>query len=157
MDVHSRVRQLRKHLGLTQNEFGEKIGLKQAVIGQIENGTRNLTERNASLLCEKYNVRKEWLENGTGEMFIENDSTIISSLAIEYNLDSLDRKIIQSYLNLNPQQRTVIKDFAHSLVAAFEKDKAEQNINNEVEAYRQELEAEQKGEISSALDDIKDA
>jgi transcriptional regulator with XRE-family HTH domain len=156
VSIGERIKILRKELNLTQAEFGEKIGLKATAIGMYESGDRNVTDRNISLICEKLNVRREWLESGIGEMFIENDSTIIASLAVEYNLDSLDRKILKSYLNLTPPQRAVIKDFARSLVAAFDKDETEKNIDAEVEAYRRELEeAEQKREISSALDVIK--
>ena len=157
MDIGDRVKQLREHLKLSQAVFGNRVSLERSAISLIERKQRNITERTIKDICREFSVNEEWLRNDAGEMFVQNDSTIISSLAIEYQLDSLDRKIIQSYLNLTSQQRAVIKDFAHSLVAAFEKNKAEQNINDEVEEYRKELEAEQKGEISSALDDIKDA
>ena len=65
MNPNERVKELRKALGLTQGNFGEKIGLKQAVIGQMEKGSRNLTDRTVLLICEKYSVNEEWLRYGT--------------------------------------------------------------------------------------------
>lgn len=39
----NRIRELRKTAGLTQAELGEKVGLHQTQIGNLENGQRNLT------------------------------------------------------------------------------------------------------------------
>jgi transcriptional regulator with XRE-family HTH domain len=37
------VRELRTHLGLTQEEFAEKVGTSQSRISRLENGSRGLT------------------------------------------------------------------------------------------------------------------
>lgn len=37
------VRELRAHLGLTQEEFAEKVGVSQSRISRLENGSRGLT------------------------------------------------------------------------------------------------------------------
>ena len=66
-----RIRFLRKNLGLTQTQFGEKVSLKQAVIGQIENDQRSATPRFIRDVCREYNVNEEWLTTGSGEMFRE--------------------------------------------------------------------------------------
>lgn len=68
MVIGNRIKELRKKLNLTQAEFGEKIGLKPTAIGQMENGSRNVTERTIILLCEKYNVDELWLRTGEGDM-----------------------------------------------------------------------------------------
>ncbi|EMJ5758543.1 helix-turn-helix transcriptional regulator [Clostridioides difficile] len=116
MNSNTRVRELRKYLNLNQSDFGSKIGLKQATVGQIETGVRNLTDRNFSLICEKYNVNEKWLRHGIGDIFIENDNTIISELSNKYNLDNLDVKILESYLKLTGEQRKAIKKYVYSLV-----------------------------------------
>jgi transcriptional regulator with XRE-family HTH domain len=67
--LNTRLREVRKSLKLTQQEFGSKIGLSKASIGNIENGIINLTDRNISLICSTYNVNEDWLRNGNGEMF----------------------------------------------------------------------------------------
>ena len=98
MNPNERVKELRKALGLTQGNFGEKIGLKQAVIGQMEKGSRNLTDRTVLLICEKYSVNEEWLRYGTGPMFIESDSTIVSQLSSVYGLDAFEKVLIEGFL-----------------------------------------------------------
>ena len=142
MTIGRRIRILRKELSLTQAEFGDKIGLKQAVIGQMENNTRNITDRTILLICEKYSVSKQWLCNGIGEMFVETDKTVISSLVSEYNLDALDQKIVECYLNLDTLQRKVIKDYLRSLVDAVLSD---ENYDD----YREEYVKENAGAVAA--------
>ncbi|EGT4823062.1 XRE family transcriptional regulator [Clostridioides difficile] len=132
MNPNTRVRELRKYLNLNQSDFGSKIGLKQATVGQIETGVRNLTDRNFSLICEKYNVNEKWLRHGIGDIFIENDNTIISELSNKYNLDNLDVKILESYLKLSGEQRKAIKKYVYSLVdTILEDDELYQDYRSE--------------------------
>lgn len=68
---NKRLRELRKILKLTQSQMGESIKLSKASIGNIENGLINLTDRNIDLICSVHNVNKEWIKNGTGEIFMK--------------------------------------------------------------------------------------
>jgi len=104
--LNARIRELRKSLKLTQQEFGNKIGLSKASIGNIENGIINLTDRNVSLICSTYNVNENWLRNGEGEMFnplSEDDefSYLIGALLTE-DCD-YKKKFIKSMLELEDE------------------------------------------------------
>lgn len=142
MTIGGRIRILRKELSLTQAEFGDKIGLKQAVIGQMENNTRNITDRTILLICEKYSVSSQWLRDGVGEMFVETDKSVISTLAAEYDLDALDQKIVECYLNLGTLQRKVIKDYLRNLVDAVLSDE-------NYDEYREEYVKENAGTVAA--------
>ena len=111
MTIGERVKFLRKGLGLNQTQFAEKIGLKQAAIGLYENNQRSVTDRIILLICEKYSVNEEWLRNGIEPMFIESDSTIISQLADEYDLDVYEKAMISSFLKLKPEQRQFVRNW----------------------------------------------
>lgn len=170
MTINERVKLVRNALKLTQKEFGQRVTLAQTYLSQIEKGDRDVTEKILKIICSEFSVQEEWLRNGVGEMFVENDSTIISNLSIQYNLDSIDVKIIESYLNLSTQQRSAVKEYVRSIagaildesetVAAKEESPSKKDdpihheddsIERELNAYRLELEAEKKGIISSAL------
>lgn len=71
--MHNRLLQLRKVLKLTQEDFGGKIGLTNAMISQMEQNTREINERTILLICSKFNVNEQWLKTGKGKMFIEID------------------------------------------------------------------------------------
>ena len=56
---------------MSQGEFGKVIGLKQGAISKLEKSGNVVVDQNIQLICEKFQVRREWLVDGTGEMFAE--------------------------------------------------------------------------------------
>lgn len=60
--INQRLLLLRKALNLSQEEFANKIGLKGSSICDIEHGRANLTLSNKILICQIFNVNREWLE-----------------------------------------------------------------------------------------------
>lgn len=138
---------LRNHLKMSQEEFGKKIGLTRFTISNLESGKRNITERVIADICREYRVNESWLRTGEGEMFREDDASILGELVSKYDLDDLDRRIVESYLKLPPAHRAVFKRFIAGL--AVEADP----IQMELDAYRIELEAENEEATSSASED----
>ncbi|AWZ50054.1 XRE family transcriptional regulator (plasmid) [Clostridiaceae bacterium 14S0207] len=72
-DVGLRLKQLRKKLNLTQEQLGNKLCVSRSNIGNIEVGNVTLSERNTKDICELFNVNKNWLLHGDGEMFVTID------------------------------------------------------------------------------------
>lgn len=70
--MKTRIIELRKSLGLTQEEFSKEIGLSRNFIWMIEKGDRIPSDRTISDICRKFRVREEWLRTGSGEMIIED-------------------------------------------------------------------------------------
>lgn len=71
--MNERIRKLRRHLDMTQREFGDRIGVKQNTVAQYEMGRNIPIDSVISLICREFNVNEEWLRTGTGEMFVEMD------------------------------------------------------------------------------------
>ena len=69
MSVGSRIKELRKAKGLTQQEFAERVSSKQSTIATYESDRNAPSDAVISLICREFNVREEWLRDGTGEMF----------------------------------------------------------------------------------------
>lgn len=113
--MNDRIRLLRKTLYLNQEDFGKKIGVSNTAISKIEKAERNLTEQMILSICREFRVNYFWLTEGKGEMFTGTPETVIDELAEEYNLDDLDRKIIEKYLSLNEDNRRVIKEYLKSV------------------------------------------
>lgn len=67
--MQNRMKLIRKELNLTQEKFGEKLGMKKNSISQIENGVNALTEQLLVSICREFGVNEEWLRTGEGEMF----------------------------------------------------------------------------------------
>lgn len=47
----SRVKEIRKALGLTLDEFGGKLGVTKQTISRIENGVNGLTDQMIKSIC----------------------------------------------------------------------------------------------------------
>ena len=67
--INQRIKQLRTELQISQYEFSRKIFIGQSSLGEIETGTRNVNDRIIQLICSEFNVNKDWLKNGQGNMF----------------------------------------------------------------------------------------
>ncbi len=76
--VETTVYLLRKALKLSQEKFGEKLGVGKTAISKIENNENNLTDTMAKLICREYNADYHWLMTGEGEMFSNTDTNYIA-------------------------------------------------------------------------------
>lgn len=70
LKLKDRIKEIRKLSGLTQVEFGKRIGVRGNTITNYENGLRNPTDSVILSICREFEVREEWLRNGSGEMCI---------------------------------------------------------------------------------------
>ncbi len=70
MNIAERVKQIRKEAGLTQQQFADRLGLKQNSIAQIEGG-RNTSDQTIRTICKEFNVNEAWLRDGIGEPHTE--------------------------------------------------------------------------------------
>ena len=73
MTENERIKDLRKALGLTQERFGERVGLKKSAISQIESGVNGVTDQLRLAVFREFNVNEDWLRTGDGSMFVEPD------------------------------------------------------------------------------------
>lgn len=87
--MNERIRQLRKSLGLTLEEFGAKVGVGKTAISNIENGNRNLTDQMFLSICREWNINEEWLRTGEGDMFREMNRAEEAAQIVSSSLDKL--------------------------------------------------------------------
>lgn len=113
-----RVKELRKALNMSANDFGKRIGISHAAISHIESDKNNLSSRTALAICEAFNVTPEWLENGIGEMFAtkDRDQQFYDAVAeIDFQGNEIVKQIIISYANLSEEKQKVFLDFVHEV------------------------------------------
>ncbi len=115
MDTNERIKFLRKNLNLSQEAFGEKLGIKKSAVSKIEKGENGLKEQLAKLICRTYNVNYFWLTEGKGEMFTRFPDTVLDKLARDHNIDEFGLKILKTYSTMKPEQQQVLKDFLLSI------------------------------------------
>lgn len=142
MTISENIKELRAHLRLTQQEFADKIGVKRNTVATYEMGRSTPSEAAITLICREFDVRREWLETGEGEMFIQRDVGILEQLAQEYHLDGKARRLVENFLSLSPENREmVIKAFENAVMLMTRKP--------DDEMTREEMHAQLDAEIDA--------
>lgn len=67
--MKERIKELRRTLGLTQEEFSVRLGIKRGALANYEVGRNEPIDAVVALMCREFRVREEWLRRGEGEMF----------------------------------------------------------------------------------------
>ena len=76
VNIRKRLKILRKKLGLSQAEMASKLGIQIYYVSWIETGKKQLKEGEIANICDIFNVRIDWLIEGTGKMFEGGGPTI---------------------------------------------------------------------------------
>lgn len=98
--MEGRIREVRKRAGLTQTEFGERIGVRGNTVTGYETGIRTPSNHMIYTIAQTFHVREEWLRTGEGEMYEQDANAVLDQLAKEYNLGPAGRMIIQAALKM---------------------------------------------------------
>lgn len=69
--IGSRIKQIRKSRGLTQQAFADRLGLKHNTIATYEIDRTFPSDRTINDICERFHVNESWLRYGTGDMDAE--------------------------------------------------------------------------------------
>lgn len=117
--MNERIRTLRDALGLTQKEFGEKIGLKQNTVAVIESGKRETSDQTILAICRAFNVNEEWLRNGTGEMRNVDASDELEALAKKYDLSVRSQIIVEKFVSLSRADQEAMARYIEEVAAGF--------------------------------------
>lgn len=166
--MNERIKELRKRLNLTQQQFADRLGIKRNTIANYEIGRNAPVDTVLSLICREFSVNEEWLRNGTGEMFAPDAGDELEALAKKYNYSAAVSVLVEKLVNLSPERQAVVTDFLIEFASGVQSmkdagidpkgkafpqgDPEEMTIDEKVEAYRRALEEEQaaggKGEAS---------
>ena len=121
--MNGRIKIVRTTVGLTQTEFGARIGVKGNTVTGYETGIRNPSDAVIFSICREFNVNEEWLRTGQGEMFKENPlkdevGYYIEELLEDYEENPLYDVILtmmKTYAELDEKSKKVIRDCAKKL------------------------------------------
>ena len=104
--MNTRVKTVRKSVGLTLEKFGERIGITASSVSAIEVGKNNPSEQTIRAICREFGVNEIWLRTGAGEMFCpeEESEELARNLKRLMNgrPDSLARRAVRVLLRYEP-------------------------------------------------------
>lgn len=117
--MNERLKQLRTVLGLSQEAFGETVGVTKAAISRIESGINSLSDRMILSIVTQHNVNERWLRTGEGDMFIEfsKDEQIEDFIGnlLSSEEDSFKRRLISGLAALDENGWNVLEKFLDSI------------------------------------------
>ena len=124
MTINERLKLLRKELGLTQIEFGEKIGLKKSAASQVEKDGYSINPRLLQLICSTFNISEKWLTEGKGDMYTSDEEAILEKLAGMYNLSESQLTFAKQWLQLPAATKDAVVDYIASVASALQEKKS---------------------------------
>lgn len=114
-EIGYRIGVLIEALGIKKVRFAERINIDQSYVTQLTNGKRNPSDRTISDICREFNVREEWLRNGSGEMFLDFTEDEFAKAAAMLSNDAFVRSLIVEYWKLDDDSKKLFRDFIHRL------------------------------------------
>lgn len=127
--MHSRIKQLRTSLNLTQRKFADALNLSQNYISTIETTGREPSARAISDICRVYGVNEVWLRSGVGEMFRrvpdwEAMAAAVGELPRGRDAE-IKRYLISAVLRMPPEALALVVTAARQIAAAAGDEKEE--------------------------------
>lgn len=117
--MKDRIKYLRSSLGLTQQEFADRIGIKRNSVANYELGRNEPIDAVISLICREFRVSEEWLRVGTGQMFeeVDQDQEIADFVGavLADKPESFRKRLISVLSTLDPDDWAVLEKIADEL------------------------------------------
>lgn len=136
--IGERIKFIRKELGLTQEEFGIKIGVKGNTVTGYEKGIRRPSDAVISMICLIFQIDQTWLRTGEGDNAFITKSPVSSSLQDLYShfdCNALERSFLDSYFALKKHERyafcAMLKEMFPSLSEIIDSDPISLNSSGE--------------------------
>lgn len=128
--MQTRIKALRKQLGLTQTEFGESVGVKGNTVTGYETGLRTPSDAVVLAICKEYSVNEEWLRTGNGEMFRQktrsDEMAEYAAKLVGGELDPFQTSLVAALAKLTPDQIDLLASIADTMLKEYQKEKASQ-------------------------------
>ena len=121
--MNERFKLIRKKEKLSQTAFGEKLGVSRDVVGNIEYGRVEPKPLLINHLCEVFNINKEWLLTGKGEMYSVSQNEIeLTRLLLELSKENSELyKLVSKITKLDDDYLELIKNLVNGLLEKQEK------------------------------------
>lgn len=123
--MKERISLVRKEAGLTQEEFGARVGgLSRNYIWMIEKGDRIPSDRTITDICREFDINEEWLRTGAGEMRIPKtrDEELSAFFGdILTGMPDIRKIFISVMARLNEDEWKLVADIATKLVDEMKK------------------------------------
>lgn len=99
-NLKERIKELRKSLELTQEEFGGRIGITKSSISTMESGRSSPSEQTLRSICRVYGASYLWLTTGEGSMFEDGGDDAALRVMVDRIMASENNRVKQVFKSL---------------------------------------------------------
>ncbi|HFL3561985.1 TPA: helix-turn-helix domain-containing protein [Clostridioides difficile] len=110
IDTNKRIKEIREDINLSQQKFGEKLGVSRDVISNIENNRVEVKTVFITHMCEVFSVNQVWLETGEGRKFIEQECDIVLGEVFANITVSKNENLKELIINISKLNDTYINN-----------------------------------------------
>ncbi|PZM65688.1 helix-turn-helix domain-containing protein [Paenibacillus dendritiformis] len=96
--MNEKIRQVRQALQMSPKAFGERLGVTAGYVGKLEFGEEAPSKTLLKLMKHEFQLRDEWLYNGTGSMF--QDPSTIDEIASNTDLSDIQKQTEEFLLQI---------------------------------------------------------
>lgn len=118
-NVNQRIKKIREYMGMTQEEFGKRIGAARNTIANYETGNRNPSNAVITSICREFNINEEWLRYGIEPMKKSHEDDVAECIEDLLSTDNPFYEIIKgimiTYKKLDDKSRKVIENCSEEL------------------------------------------
>ena len=123
--MNERIKNLRKALGLTQQEFASRLKMTRSTIANYETRQNEPIDAVISLICREFGVNEIWLRTGAGEMFRpttqeERIASLVGN-ALQDEPESIRRQLLADLSVLTPEDWAALATIARHVAEGREK------------------------------------
>lgn len=116
MNINERLESIRKSERLSRSKFGLKVGKTEDAIYNLERNRASISKEFIELVCNTFNVNKEWLLNGTGQMYNISQDTLDMSNVFDKIINSEELyKLVHDITELSEEKVKVLSDLVEIL------------------------------------------
>lgn len=107
--INERIDYLIQDLGITKTAFAEKLNVTQQYVSKLVK-TGEPSKMLKEDICEKFGVRRDWLENGLGEIYTQYpEDAELDQYIVEIADDAFIAEFVKKYMRLSPGEKEIIK------------------------------------------------
>ena len=133
--MNERIKSLRKALGLTQQEFADKLGISRGNIGAYEVGKNAPSDAVISLIVRIFNANENWIRTGEGgedNMFtpipVKEEIGYFVEDLLDYDGEGnpfydMIIEMMKDYHDLDEKAKKVIRDYFKKVSDGIKKEK----------------------------------
>ena len=124
--MNERIKEVRKARGLSQDEFGRRLGVTRGAVTNIELNKVEPKPLFVDLICREFDVNREWLRTGAGPMFVEKSrDEELAELFCKVLAGDPDfrQRLLSAMPRLTEEQWAMLEEVAQRLASDIEAQK----------------------------------